>query len=457
MKFLPSNIDKDNVMLVDMLYHRPRKETNKKDALDIVYKDLTNGEKHILTIENPEINIYFVREEYRNYTHNKAFMEIDKCDEHRVQYKNIIWYIANQAGPEYAGELKRMLEMRDMKSLQLMHTYPYVFGSDIPIDTFYRANWLLEYDNEAQKPLTKLFFDIEVDTINIVGFPKNGECPINAITVVDDIENSVYTFLLNEPSNPQIAEFTGNIDSIIEELHDDFDESYGVLDYKVFMYDDEKDLIRDTFILINTLKRDVALAWNGMGFDIPYLIARMETLNMVPEDIMCHPDFKYKTCRFIPDTRNFEVANKGDCLKLSSYTKYLDQMILYAATRKGQSELRSNALTYIGKVELNDEKLDYSDEANIKTLPYVNYKKFYKYNVKDVLLQLGIERKVSDVDNLYLRAYSNCTDFDKVFKQTVMLKSRAYYEYLLQGIILGNNVNIFNKESDSGFTGALIN
>ena len=132
-------------------------------------------------------------------------------------------------------------------------------------------------------------------------------------------------------------------------------------------------------------------------------------------------------------------------------------MILYAATRKGQSELRSNALTYIGKVELNDEKLDYSDEANIKTLPYVNYKKFYKYNVKDVLLQLGIERKVDDVDNLYLRAYSNCTDFDKVFKQTVMLKSRAYYEYLLQGIILGNNVNIFNKESDSGFSGALIN
>ena len=177
---------------------------------------------------------------------------------------------------------------------------------------------------------------------------------------------------------------------------------------------------------------------------------------MKPEDVMCHRDFQYKMCRFIPDTRNFAIANKGDCLKLSSYTKFLDQMVLYAATRKGQSELRSNALNSIAYKELGDEKLDYSDEANIKTLPYVNYRKFVIYNIKDTLLQLGIERKVNDIENLFMRSYSNCTDVDKVFKQTVMLKSRAYYEYLLQGNIIGNNVNIFNKDNVGGFSGAVV-
>ena len=131
-------------------------------------------------------------------------------------------------------------------------------------------------------------------------------------------------------------------------------------------------------------------------------------------------------------------------------------MILYAATRKGQSELRSNALNYIGHHELKDEKIDYADEANIKTFPYINYRKFIIYNIKDVLLQMGIERKVNDFENLYIRSYSNCVDYDKVFKQTVMLKTRAYYEYILQGLVLGNNINIFNGSGENSFSGAIV-
>ena len=74
-----------------------------------------------------------------------------------------------------------------------------------------------------------------------------------------------------------------------------------------------------------------------------------------------------------------------------------------------------------------------------------------------VLLEYGIERKTNDLDNLYLRTYSNCTSYDKVFKQTYMLKRRAYYEYLLQGNVLGNNVNVFNNKDDgSSFTGAVV-
>jgi hypothetical protein len=131
-------------------------------------------------------------------------------------------------------------------------------------------------------------------------------------------------------------------------------------------------------------------------------------------------------------------------------------MILYAATRKGQSELRSHSLNFIAQLELNDEKLDYSDEADIKRLPYINYRKFVIYNIKDVLLQFGIERKTNDVDGLYLRSYSNATDYDKIFKQTVMLKCRAYYEFLLQGYIIGNNINIFIPNDGETFAGAIV-
>ena len=37
------------------------------------------------------------------------------------------------------------------------------------------------------------------------------------------------------------------------------------------------------------------------------------------------------------------------------------------------------------------------------------------------LLQLGIERKVNDIENLYIRFSANCTSPDNIFKETVLL------------------------------------
>lgn len=454
MKFLPERIDKNNIMLNDIIYVGPNKE-NKTDCLYIIYKDLKSGEKKLETIEKPEIEIYFVKEEYRNFTTNRTFFELDKCDKHTCEYNSLPWYIAKQAGQDYVNELKKLVEVGRYRDIRRIQTYPYVMASDIPIDVFYRTNWLMEYDNEANKPITKIFLDIESDTIDFDGFAKDGECPINAVTIIDDITNNVYTFLLNNPDNPQIAEFISDIDGFIDELHQMFDDSYGVLEYNVYMFDDERDLLKSMFGLINTLKRDMCLIWNGFGYDIPYILARAKVLGIEPETLFCHTDFKYPICRFVKDDKNFAIANKADLLITSSYTKYIDQMKLYAATRKGQSELRSNSLNNIGYAELKDEKIDYNDEANIKTFPYVNYRKFVAYNIKDVLLQMGIERKVNDCENLYIRSYSNCVDYDKVFKQTVMLKARCYYEYLLQGLALGNNINVFGNDASS-FSGALV-
>lgn len=457
MEIFNKSVDKNDLMLLNIEYYRATKLNDKTDTLEIIYKTISDGKIHKKSIDNVDIDIYFTKPEYRNYTYNKSFIELEKCEKHTCEYKKLPWYIANVAGKQYTDELRRLVECGKIAEINRINTYPYVFGSDIPIDVFYRVKWLNEYDNDNIKPISKLFLDIETDTIDIVGFPKNGSSPINAVTVVDDIGNSVYTFLLDTHNNPQITEFKNNIDEFISSLHQAFDESYGVLSYYIYMYDDEKDMIVDVFKLINTLKRDFCLIWNGFGFDIPYILDRMNVLNLDPYDIICHKDFKNKVIKFYEDKKNFKASNKGSYFKASTYTKFIDQMILYAATRKGQSELRSNALNAVGKKELNDEKLDYSDEANIKTLPYVNYVKFVMYNIKDTLLQKGIESKVGDVDNLYLRSYSNCTDYDKIFKQTVMLKNRAYYEYLLQNIILGNNINIYRVGTSKGkFSGALV-
>jgi len=455
-------------MLLNVMYHN-KKVGGDADYLDIIYKDLDTGEKFVETIREPEIEIYFTKEKYRNYDYNKLFIELDQTEMHRCKFNNLPFYIAQQAGDMFKKFIEDCKATGNWGKIHEIHKYPYVFGSDYDIENWVRIQWVLHNDNDRPKYITKQFLDIEVDSYKFDGFPKEGECPINAATIVDKESKSVFTFLLRNPENPLIADFEARVDEFIKELHDDFDDVYGVLDYNIYMYDDECDLIVDMFKLINTLKRDFMLIWN-MGFDIPYIIERLKKLGLDPIRVMCHKDFKVKYLFYKKDYKTFSIPNKGDYFRISSYTTYLDQMINYGGLRKGQGEIRSFSLNAVAEKEIGDSKLDYSEAANIKTLAWVDYWLFVKYNIKDVLLQMGIEDKTGDTDNIYQRAYANATVYHKVFKQTVFLKNRAYVEFYKQGLIIGNNINVDygestkNKkaqESDEGdddekFDGALV-
>lgn len=404
-------------------------------------------EKHVKTIENPKMDIYITKPEYQNYDYIKTFMPIAHLDKHRVDYRNICFEIAQLVSPEYVAYVKECYTSGRRYEAKNVHLHPYVLGSDYDIENWYRTKFVLEYEHDHPTPITKSYLDIEVDGIDIPGFPQPGECPINAISYVDESERTVYTFLLRNPDNPLIEEFERNIADFKKALNDTFSEFYGELTYRILMYDDEAQMLRDTFRLINANKRDFLMIWH-IAFDIPFILARCDVLGIDPVELMCSDDFLVKDLYFKKDMKNFKVEYKGDYFKLSSHTVYLDQMLVYASSRKGQGELRSYSLNYVAQVELGDTKLDYSEEANIKTLPYVNYAKFVMYSIKDTLLQCGIEGRTLDVENVYLRCTTNATSYEKIFRQTVFLKSRAYLEYYKQGFIIGNNPNLIYGKND---------
>ena len=325
------------------------------------------------------------------------------------------------------------------------------------------------HDYDMQYSLTKVFADIEVDGIDAPGFPTADICPINAVAVVDAETKTVHSFLLRNPENPLIEQFEKGIPNFIDKCHKTFDESYGELNYEIHMYDTEIDMITEVFRLFNTLARDFILFWN-MAFDIPYFIDRIKALGHDPMKIMCDPEFIQDELYYRKDHRHHDFKTKNDVFTCTSKSVYLDQMSQYIKIRKARSELKTVRLNAIAKAELNDEKLDYSDEANIKTLPYENYELFVLYNIKDTLLQYGIEMKTHDIDNVFQRSLINATQYESAFSQTILLKNRAYLSYYKQGFIIGNNNNIdygnrgFDNdnaekdgdEDEEGFAGALV-
>lgn len=469
-----ANPNKETSMLLDVQYVKANKKDNMPDYLYIIWRDLKTQEKFMQCVPEPKMDIYFEKPELRTHAYNKNYEKIENLDKKTVKFKDIIYAIADDMGEEGRRYLNNAFQTRNYNAINNMLLYPYVYGADYDVASWYRIQWLRTFDNNLPKKLHKGFLDIEVDGLEVPGMPSAKDCPINAMTLIDEWDKTVYTFILTDrefipkdtthmteeqkkKENERFQMYQNmyksqkymreNTDELIDKLHNMFDESYGELEYKLYFYSDERKMLVHFFQLINQLKLDFIGIWN-ISFDIPYIIDRLEYLGLDPKEVICHPDFPAKKCYFKADLINHDIKNKSDNFLLTGYTVFYDQMELYASIRKGASELRSYRLNVIANKELKDSKLDYSEDGDIKTLPYTNFEMFIIYNIKDVLLQMGIERRTTDFDTLYVSSYKNATAYDKVFRQTVKLRNVQYLSFLNQGLIPGENINIYNKEEN---------
>lgn len=502
-----TTINPNTSMLVDIQYVRANKRAGTPDCLYTIYKDLETGKKHVMTMENPSMPIYFEKEEFIDHKYPQDYKEKDKCKMEVVKYKDIPFVIAEHMGDSGKAFLQNIFETRNYAELSMINTYPYVFGHDYDIRTYYRHAWKKRASENIIPQISKSFLDIECDSFDSAGFPNPQNNPIDLVTVIDGEKKKSYTFaLVNRQYKPatmygntspiksdkmndffdkkeeyrkkmydsrheQEKALMNDLDGLKKELHEMFDETYGSFDYNFYFYEDEREMLIHLFQCIHMISPDFLMIWN-ISFDIPYILERMRTLGINPEDIICDEEFKAKECYFKKDMHNFEIKNKCDWFHVTSKTVYIDQMELYAAVRKGREELRSTKLNFIGEKEVNDSKLDYSEDGNIKTVGYVNYRRYFIYNIKDVLLQYGIERSTEDCETLYTSTYSNITAYEDNFKQTVTLRNVQYRIYDDFGLIPGANINQIllqrdmrmhpekydakNKKKDPSYEGALV-
>ena len=462
--FIKGYPEGSDITLLNTMYHKAKKledGTYSDDSIDIIFKDMRTGEKKCATIYNPSYRFYMTKPNVP-VSYNKLLISKNDVNPVDCEYSKVKKTIAKLTNNlEFFYDNNRNGNYRENDKL---FTIPSVFNADMHVEDYYR--WLFDrtYKNNPFKP-TKLYFDIEVDGINQRGdFPEMGECPVNAVTLVDEDGKKVYTLLLENYNNPLIEEFK-NIKDIPKRLKDFVRERVGgwkneirfgldKFNYHVIFYDEEIKLIHDMFNVINTIKPDFALAWN-IAFDLPYLIQRILALGYNPEDIICHPDFPVKECYYYIDPRAQKFEERGDYAQISSYTVYLDQLISYASIRKGQRSDGGYKLDYIGQKKAGVNKLDYSHiTRNIVELPYKDYYTFVFYNVMDTIVQLCIESKVNDIDFIYNKAMNCFTRYSKIHRQTVYLINRATKEFYDMGYVIGNNINKHNQKV--GFAGAFV-
>lgn len=420
-------------------------ELGARDALAILFKDMTTGQKFVQTIDKPKYEVYVVKPEYRSKVNiMEAWMEQEFCDKVTVSYH---W--------------------RDRELAEYMHCHPndvkyspWLYGYDVPIETWYWTQFLLEYGNDLPKKVDAGFFDIESDIIQQTARQSQpGTSPTSAITFIPANSDDVYTFVLTRDCLPVYAEthpmfqeineirenfkqqvqyFSEHLTEFIAECHANFDESYGVRQYHIMLFDDEIRLHQAFWEIVRNSGVDFMMAWN-LPYDARNLIERPLVLGYEPESLICDDDFKYKVCFFEEDD-NIQAHKRNHKCIISLKLLMLCQMWMYAGLRVAEGR-QSLKLTVVGKKEVGDEKLDYSEEGNIRTFRYKNFWKYIMYNIKDVLLQLGIYRETEDIENIYERCYDAALLLPSAFVSTNLL-TNSFGMYLLEnGYAIGTNAN----------------
>jgi len=325
-------------------------------------------------------------------------------------------------------EARHLVKYDDLVQVKIPYKQKVMLDSDITyegdekITTKHAQDYYLQSKGESEKyDLNIMFVDIETYATE-KGFPNPEEardriCMItyhyHGRIVCYVIDNKV---LLKKRDAPDI-----DIGGLIE-------------GDQIIVCKSERELVNNFIKDLKKLDPDIVAGWNLVGFDIPYIYFRCLKIGIKP-DTMSH-------------FREVSVDKKLGYSDIAGLV-VLDQLVLYknfVPTRKENYKLGT-----IGKIELNEEKL--ATGKLFSELYRSDVNKAIEYNIRDVTIIVGLERKLRHValqdevkkisKNSFKGSTSNMGMLDSLMISFLKVKG-----------IASRNSNVHEKKSE--FEGAFV-
>lgn len=297
-----------------------------------------------------------------------------------------------------------------------------LYESDVPIDSKFIIDHYTGQDLQPPK-FDIHFIDIEVHSEDGFPSPDKADHPIPIITVWSTKHNKFFIF----------AERDFEVDFLRE----------GESCQKTICAD-EVGLLREFVNFINQEHPDVISGWNSDGFDIPYLIRRIEKMcgerwvkKLSPLGIVREVEMNVGKGANKKKEKRFIIAGIN-CLDL-----------LFVYKNYTFSDRENYRLGYISKLEIGETKDEY--DGSIADL-YKNWQQYVRYNIQDTRLLKLIEQKLGYLSLLFTFCYGCRVPFDQYGKTTRVLDGAFISELSKEGIVLPDvNRDISDVQYPGGF------
>ena len=460
-------------ILFDVRYYR------KPEWFEVVYFDPITNQLEV-KYEDPIVDIWFLKKEYRTNKYQISQAEIDKCYPVYCKVSQIPQAIAINIGGEYKQYFDENSATMNRRELtDYMNKCPWVFKADFVPDVYFRIRWLQKYGDQIDvSKVTFGLLDIEIDVLDKTVDPKDitdVSQPINAVSIIlPHVKICAVLVLGPRPKcklhpkfhmllDKQKVEFDWLVNNqeefkrmIVEDDEDNkkYLEGYDIR-LHIFDYHDEMKMIKTVYDYINKYRPMFCLSWNAK-FDDNYLQNRITYLGYDPKDFIIPKEFKTEMLFYSEDkSANFSLKNSRDWYHTSTYTVYICQMRLFAMIRKSQAERRSYSLSSVGKDIAKIDKLTQTKSGSFREFAYTDFIKFLLYNVRDVVVQLAVELKSADCQSLVGRSYMFATQYSKCFQETHIVRNIREFIFEEEGYVQANKL-IVDPNIDTAFKGAFV-
>lgn len=297
-----------------------------------------------------------------------------------------------------------------------------VFESDVPVETKFIIDRYL--GKEVVIPTLDIhFIDIEVHSEE--GFPRPQEAahPITIITIWSTKHKKYFIF----------AEKDFEVDFLRE----------GETCEKM-IFTSETDMLKYFVKWFYENNPDILSGWNSNGFDIPYIINRINQLlgekwvkRLSPIGIVNEVEAKVGKGASMKTETRYIIAGVNCLDMLEVYKNYTF------------SDRNNYKLGYIAELEIGEKK-----EAFDGTLIdlYKDWQKYVRYNIQDVRLLRLIENELGYINLLLAFCYGCRVPFDQFNKTTRVLDGAFISELSKNKVILPDvNRNIQDVQYPGGF------
>ena len=254
--------------------------------------------------------------------------------------------------------------------------------------------------NFNQYPLRTFYLDIEIQVSDLFPDPEKAAFPINIINIFDSFDQKFHLFYFGS------------------EVYESNDSYWSDCKFPVVFhhYKTELALLSGFTNWFSKNFPDIITTWNGIRFDIPYIFNRLYNCFCTSEEDKEEINKKMSPLGKVIK-RMQQVRSNGKSEEYTSFkiegVSHLDYMVLYRDKFPGPQKLNSYSLGSVGEYEFNLGKLEY--EGSIKDFYKRDFKKFVKYNIRDVEILVLLEEKTQLLELTRTSCTQALVEFENIY------------------------------------------